>query len=293
MPTLTSHVAAVSLGATSVASTPISWRTYRIFLAQCAYHALPLQYHLDPGPTFFFIIISSRSVASRNAFTSCMRHFFAARVLQEVAHKRIRGDRPKHHVAQAKGPKQDVAGWERLGAAREICQNISLCKQSNRKKTFGRVTIWLGHGPPGGSPRKVASQRLTFPRAPEKRDFLLFPVGRPRPEPSPKPSPCRLPFLYEKEQIWGAGFWGRKLWETDFYPVLVPGRFALSLWGCRAPAQYWIKIVHPWVQRFYPALRLGSWGRLLGGFPLPGTVLKITEKLLKNYYKCNFLVIFR
>ena len=38
---------------------------------------------------------------------------------------------------------------------------------------------------------------------------------------------------------------------------------------CRTPAQYWIKIVHPWVQKLYPVLGLGSGGRLLRGFQTP------------------------
>ena len=36
-----------------------------------------------------------------------------------------------------------------------------------------------------------------------------------------------------------------------------------SLYGCQTPAQHWIKILPPWVQEFYPALGLGSGGRLL------------------------------
>ena len=59
------------------------------------------------------------------------------------------------------------------------------------------------------------------------------------------------------------------LWETDFNPVQVLGRFALSLWGCQTPAQYWTKIAHPWVHKFYPVLRLGSAGGLLRRFQTP------------------------
>ena len=36
-----------------------------------------------------------------------------------------------------------------------------------------------------------------------------------------------------------------------------------SLYVCQTPAQHWIKILHPWVQEFYPVLGLGSGGRLL------------------------------
>ena len=42
-----------------------------------------------------------------------------------------------------------------------------------------------------------------------------------------------------------------------------------SLWGCQTPAQYWIKIAHPWVQKFYPVLGLGSGERLLWHFQTP------------------------
>ena len=53
-------------------------------------------------------------------------------------------------------------------------------------------------------------------------------------------------------------------WETDIYPVQALGRAAFSLCGCQTPAQHWIKILHPWVQEFYPVLGLGSeksfWG---------------------------------
>ena len=34
-------------------------------------------------------------------------------------------------------------------------------------------------------------------------------------------------------------------------------------------AQYWIRIVHPWVQKCYSVLGLGSGGRLLGHFQTP------------------------
>ena len=41
------------------------------------------------------------------------------------------------------------------------------------------------------------------------------------------------------------------------------GGIVLGLGGCQTPAQYWIKIVHPWVQKFYPVLGLGSGERLV------------------------------
>ena len=49
------------------------------------------------------------------------------------------------------------------------------------------------------------------------------------------------------------------MWETDFYPVPVLRGIALF-----PPAQYWIKIVHPWLQKSYLVLGLGSGERLLG-----------------------------
>ena len=39
--------------------------------------------------------------------------------------------------------------------------------------------------------------------------------------------------------------------------------------GCQTPAQYWIKFLHPWVQKFYPVLGLGSGERLLWHFQTP------------------------
>ena len=41
-----------------------------------------------------------------------------------------------------------------------------------------------------------------------------------------------------------------------------------SLWGFQTAAQCWIKIVHPWAQRFYPVLALESARRLLWHFPV-------------------------
>ena len=68
----------------------------------------------------------------------------------------------------------------------------------------------------------------------------------------------------------GWGFWhSSDSWETDSYPVLVPGGTALFLWGCQTAAQYWIKIAHPWIQKFCPVLGLGSGGRLLRHFQTP------------------------
>ena len=48
---------------------------------------------------------------------------------------------------------------------------------------------------------------------------------------------------------------------------------ALPLWGCQAPAQHWIKIVHSQVQKFYPVLGLGSWRKAPKAFPDSSSVL--------------------
>ena len=59
--------------------------------------------------------------------------------------------------------------------------------------------------------------------------------------------------------MWG---WGPFPSSNDIYPKPVLGRTALSPWGFQTAAQYWIKIVHPWVQKFYPVLGLGPGERL-------------------------------
>ena len=61
-------------------------------------------------------------------------------------------------------------------------------------------------------------------------------------------------------------------WETDFYPVPLLGRIVLSLWGCRTPAQYWIKIVHPAAPmgpEYLSSTGLGFGERLLWHFQTP------------------------
>ena len=65
-----------------------------------------------------------------------------------------------------------------------------------------------------------------------------------------------------------------------FYPALVLGGVVLSLWGCQTPAQYWIKLSHPWVQQFYTVLGLGSGGRLLGH----SQTLMLYHKLPRKHY---------
>ena len=52
-------------------------------------------------------------------------------------------------------------------------------------------------------------------------------------------------------------------WETDFYPVWVLGGVVVCLWWWQTAVQHWIKLLHPWVQKLYPVLGLGSGGRLL------------------------------
>ena len=80
------------------------------------------------------------------------------------------------------------------------------------------------------------------------------------------------------------------LWETDFYPVPVLGRIALSLRGFQTAAQYWIKIVHPWVQKFYPVLGLGPGERLLWHFQTPGLCrrLFVTCDVFTRYFSVAF-----
>ena len=58
-------------------------------------------------------------------------------------------------------------------------------------------------------------------------------------------------------------------WGSDFCPVRLLGGIVLALWGCQTPARYWIKIVHPWVQKFHPALGLGSGEGFLWHFRTP------------------------
>ena len=49
----------------------------------------------------------------------------------------------------------------------------------------------------------------------------------------------------------------------------VLGRVVFSLYECQTPTQHWIKILHPWVQEFYPVLGLGFGGRRLRHFQTP------------------------
>ena len=50
---------------------------------------------------------------------------------------------------------------------------------------------------------------------------------------------------------------------------------------CQTPAQYWIKTVHPWVQKFYPVLGLRSGERLVWYFQTPA-LYWINFSLLKE-----------
>ena len=61
-----------------------------------------------------------------------------------------------------------------------------------------------------------------------------------------------------------------------FFPVLVLG-IVLSLWGCQTPAQHWIKIVHPSVQKLYPILGVGVWRKAPKAFPDSSSVLDINS----------------
>ena len=48
---------------------------------------------------------------------------------------------------------------------------------------------------------------------------------------------------FTRTSLWGkTGLTFEHFW---FYPAPVLGRIALCLWGCQAPAQYWIEILHP------------------------------------------------
>ena len=60
-------------------------------------------------------------------------------------------------------------------------------------------------------------------------------------------------------EVWWWCWWTmtNTMWETDICPVLVLGRIVLFLGGCRTPAQCWIKIVHPWVQKL---IQYTGWG---------------------------------
>ena len=64
------------------------------------------------------------------------------------------------------------------------------------------------------------------------------------------------------------------LWETDFYPVPVPGGTLLSLWGCQTPVQYWIKIVHPRVQKILSCTGAGVWRKAPRASPDCSSVLQ-------------------
>ena len=80
--------------------------------------------------------------------------------------------------------------------------------------------------------------------------------------------PQNFPVL-ARVQIQGPHVFAQKSRETDFYPVQVLGGVVLSLWGWQTAAQYWIKVLHAWVQKLYPILGLGSGGKLLRHFQTP------------------------
>ena len=56
-------------------------------------------------------------------------------------------------------------------------------------------------------------------------------------------------------------------WSWYFFQQMSFGRPIFI--QCQTPTQYWIKIVHPWVQKFYPVLGLVSGERLLWHFQTP------------------------
>ena len=54
----------------------------------------------------------------------------------------------------------------------------------------------------------------------------------------------------------------------------------LFLWGCQTQAQYWMKIVHPWVQNFYPVLGAGVWREAPLAFPDSSSVLDTCQSAI-------------
>ena len=79
-------------------------------------------------------------------------------------------------------------------------------------------------------------------------------------------------------------------WQFLFHPMRVPGGIVLVPWGCQTPAQHWIKIVHPWVQKCYPVLGLGSGERLLWHFQTPVLYrinLRLRDKTGPRQCHCN------
>ena len=71
---------------------------------------------------------------------------------------------------------------------------------------------------------------------------------------------------------WGSP-WTKAPWETDFYPVTVLGRIVLSLWGCRTPAQYWIKNRAPMGPEILSSAGAGVWRKAPMAFPDSSSVL--------------------
>ena len=74
-------------------------------------------------------------------------------------------------------------------------------------------------------------------------------------------------------------------WEIDVYPVRVLRRAVFSLYGCQTPAQHWIKILHPWVQEFYPVLGLGVWRKAPEAFPDSNTTLDTFQPASQHYIR--------
>ena len=57
----------------------------------------------------------------------------------------------------------------------------------------------------------------------------------------------------EEEEMSNKMIWKSTIVGTDFYPLRILLGVVLDLKGCQTPAQYWIRILHPWVQEFCPA----------------------------------------
>ena len=74
--------------------------------------------------------------------------------------------------------------------------------------------------------------------------------------------------------------WGQKKMRSRFLKERVLGELLFSLYRCQTPAQRWIKILHPWVQEFYPVFGLGS-----GRHPSPNLVRGARKTPVQKWQK--------
>ena len=56
---------------------------------------------------------------------------------------------------------------------------------------------------------------------------------------------------------------------------------------CQTPAEYWIEMLHPWFQEFYPVLGLESGGRLLAHFQFCTGYISVCQHLLSRKMKSD------